>query len=137
VFLVAIQGVDGVVQPAFGIQIRAWRKGIVDARGPIFFLEDGDHHFLVGGGDFELLDQVFSEPQLLAVPVPAGAEFDEHASPERREEMLAIAAAIERRKARDWAGTWGVTGSWGGAGTGVRTICAAQGRRLGGIDLRC
>ena len=71
-FLVPVEGGDGIVQTPFRILLRMGRKGIVHARRPSFLFEGCQDQLLVRRRHFELFDDKISEAELLAFLIPLG-----------------------------------------------------------------
>ena len=70
--LVAIEGADGFMEPAAGIDLGRLRERIVDALGPAFLFQRCEDRFLVRRGHPELLDDGAVEAKLPKLGVPAG-----------------------------------------------------------------
>lgn len=68
--LIPVQTIDGRMQTAFRIDIAILRKRIIDVRGPVLFLKDGEYPFLIRGRDAKLLDCLVTHSQRAAILIP-------------------------------------------------------------------
>src|SRR5262245_37573430 len=67
----AVQAIDGIVQPPLGIDTGAGRQRVVDVNGPALFFESSQEQLLIFGGEAELFHEDVAEPEDAPVSVPA------------------------------------------------------------------
>ena len=71
VLLIAIEVLDRVVQPLLRIQLLRWRQRIVNAYGPILFLERHENSLLIWRRQLELLYDLVTHPKFVPIAIPA------------------------------------------------------------------